>query len=178
MKLVLLDRDGVINHDSTNFIKSQEEFRPIDGSVGAIARLHHAGFLTAVCSNQSGLARGRLSLEDLAAIHGKLAALLAEQDAALDGIYFCPHDPAQGCRCRKPEPGMLIDAMHQLNRQPRDTVFIGDSARDLQAAIAAGCVPILVRTGNGAALADSGVTTGAAHVFRDLAEAADWLLSV
>jgi D-glycero-D-manno-heptose 1,7-bisphosphate phosphatase len=176
MKLVLLDRDGVINHDSVEYVKRPEEFVPIEGSIEAIARLHRAGFRVAVCTNQAGVARGYFDLGDLAAIHRKLADLLAVQGAKLVGLYHCPHGPADGCCCRKPHPGMLLAAMRDHGRAGEDTVFIGDSARDLEAAEAAGCLPILVRTGNGARLADAGEHR-AAMVFRNLAEAADWLLS-
>jgi D-glycero-D-manno-heptose 1,7-bisphosphate phosphatase len=177
MKLVLLDRDGVINHDSPDFIKSASEFVPIEGSIDAIVRLRRGGFRVAVCTNQSGVARGRLTLDDLAAIHRKLAALLADRGAALDAIYYCPHGPDEGCACRKPKPGMLVAAMCDLRQQPENTVFVGDSARDLEAAEAAGCLPLLVRTGNGAALLDSAAPVRAARVFADLAHAADWLLA-
>jgi D-glycero-D-manno-heptose 1,7-bisphosphate phosphatase len=177
MKLVLLDRDGVINHDTVEYVKCPEEFVPIDGSIAAIARLHRAGFRVAVCTNQAGVARGYFGLDDLSAIHRKLADLLAAHGARLDGLYYCPHGPDDGCFCRKPRPGMLLAAMSELGRAGEGAVFIGDSARDLEAAEAAGCLPVLVRTGNGARLADAGEHSRAAMVFRDLAEAADWLLS-
>jgi D-glycero-D-manno-heptose 1,7-bisphosphate phosphatase len=177
MKLVLLDRDGVVNHDSPDFIKSAGEFVPIEGSIDAIARLKRAGLLVALCTNQSGIARGRLSLDALEEIHRTLAALLAEHGAALDALYYCPHGPDDGCACRKPKPGMLLAAMRDLRQPPQETVFIGDSARDLEAAAAAGCLPVLVRTGTGARLlARDGARARAARVFADLAHAADWLL--
>jgi D-glycero-D-manno-heptose 1,7-bisphosphate phosphatase len=177
MKLVLVDRDGVINHDSPEYIKSPAEFAPIAGSIDAIVRLRAAGFRVAVCTNQAGIARGLFSRRDLAAIHRKLEALLAAHGTRLDAIYVCPHGPADGCECRKPKPGMLTSAMNEFGAGPDSTVFIGDSARDIAAARAVGCVPVLVRSGNGAALVAESRDHGAAHVFGDLAAAADWLVA-
>jgi D-glycero-D-manno-heptose 1,7-bisphosphate phosphatase len=149
MKLVLLDRDGVINFDSADYIKSPEEWRPIPGSLEAIARLNRAKIKVALISNQAGVGRGLFSLAMLDSIHQRMKDRLAEHDAHLDAIYFCPHHPDEDCHCRKPEPGMIEQALADFNLSSEDTVFVGDSYKDIQAAHAAGCKPALVLTGNG-----------------------------
>lgn len=149
MKLVLLDRDGVINFDSEHYIKSPAEWKAIPGSLEAIAKLNQAGMKVAVVTNQSGIGRGLYDLETLAAIHHKMETELNAHGGHFDGIYFCPHHPDDQCDCRKPKPGMAIQAMHDFGISPEETIFIGDSYRDLQAAIAARCTPTLVLTGNG-----------------------------
>ncbi len=150
-KLILLDRDGVINFDSPDYIKSPDEWQPIPGSLEAIARLQGAGRLIAVCTNQAGVARGTLSSASLDAIHAKLRRALAECGAVLDHLACCTHHPDLGCRCRKPAPGMLLDCLQLFGIAADDACFVGDSARDLEAAKAAGCRGVLVRTGNGEA---------------------------
>ncbi|MDH3643705.1 MAG: D-glycero-beta-D-manno-heptose 1,7-bisphosphate 7-phosphatase [Gammaproteobacteria bacterium] len=148
-RLILLDRDGVINFDSPDYIKSADEWRPIPGSLEAIATLRSHGAKVAVCTNQAGIARGRFSSADLAAIHAKLNSALAALDTRLDALTFCPHHPDDACDCRKPKPGMLLAMMREFAAEPAQTVFVGDSLRDLQAAHAAGCQAVLVRTGSG-----------------------------
>ena len=148
-RLVLLDRDGVINHDSDAFIKSPEEWLPIDGSLEAIAELCRNGFTVAVASNQSGIGRGLLSSFDLELIHGKMLRLVGEAGGHIDEIMFCPHAPDDGCDCRKPKPGLLQQLADHYAVSLNDVPVIGDSARDLQAAQAVGARPILVLTGNG-----------------------------
>ncbi|HWV14732.1 MAG TPA: D-glycero-beta-D-manno-heptose 1,7-bisphosphate 7-phosphatase [Cellvibrio sp.] len=149
MKLVILDRDGVINHERDDFIKSADEYLPIDGSIEAIARLHKAGFTVVVATNQSGLARGKFDLDDLEAMHEKLTRLVEEQGAELGAIFYCPHAPEDQCKCRKPLPG-LVDAIEaEFNTSAEGCYFVGDSLRDLQAAAIKGCQPALVKTGNG-----------------------------
>ncbi len=147
--LVILDRDGVINRDSSEFVKTADEWQPLPGSIDAIAKLSQAGFTVAVASNQSGLARGLFSRGALDAMHRKLRRLVAAAGGRIDRIVVCPHGPDDGCDCRKPAPGLYLRlARHygvSLDRVPA----IGDSLRDLQAAAAAGATPILVRTGNG-----------------------------
>lgn len=140
MKLVILDRDGVINHDSPHFVKSQQEWVPLPGSVEAIDLLKQRHITVAVATNQSGIARGLLSLDTLRAIHNRIPA---------DHIFYCPHGPDDTCFCRKPKPGLLIQALKKYAIAPQDACMIGDSMRDIQAAIAAQCEPILVLTGNG-----------------------------
>jgi len=148
-KLILLDRDGVINFDSPESIRSAADWTPIPGSLQAIASLKRAGCKVGICSNQSGIGRGLFSTSDLAGIESRLKAQLTALDTTIDIFCYCPHHPDVGCDCRKPKPGMLQKAMRTLGIGPADTFFVGDSHRDLQAALAAGCRPVLVRTGNG-----------------------------
>lgn len=176
MSLVLLDRDGVINEDSPTYIKGAAEWRPIEGSLDAIARLNRAGSTVAICSNQAGVARGILSIENLNEIHEEMRARLAEVGGHIDAIFCCTHSPDERCACRKPAPGLLRRAMAELNHQPDATAFVGDSLRDMQAALAARCVPVLVRTGKGADAEPSARAIGVDRVFDDLASATDWLL--
>ncbi len=149
MKFIILDRDGVINQDSDEFVKSPEEFIPIEGSLAAIARLKQAGFGVVVATNQSGLARGLFDLDTLHRIHDKLQRLLQNEGAHLDGIFFCPHGPDDHCHCRKPKPGLYTDIAERFNIDLSDTIVVGDSYRDLQAALAVGAQPVLVKTGKG-----------------------------
>jgi D-glycero-D-manno-heptose 1,7-bisphosphate phosphatase len=148
-KLILLDRDGVINLDSPEFVKTPQEWQAIPGSLEAIAQLYRSGRHVAVCSNQSGVARGIVSVDMLKAIDAKMLSQLQSYGAELDLVLYCTHHPDDLCGCRKPKPGMLESAMSTLAVKPTDTCFVGDSLRDLQAAEAAGCEPILVKTGNG-----------------------------
>jgi D-glycero-D-manno-heptose 1,7-bisphosphate phosphatase len=149
MKLIILDRDGVINHDSADYIKSADEWVAIDGSIDAIARLYRAGFTVVVATNQAGLAKGKFDLDDLEAMHEKLTQLVEEQGAELGAIFYCPHHPDDKCKCRKPLPG-LVDAIEaEFNISAEGFYFVGDSLRDLQAATVKGCKPLLVKTGNG-----------------------------
>ena len=176
MSLVLLDRDGVINEDSPTYIKRAAEWRPIAGSLDAIARLNRAGRKVAICSNQAGVGRGILSMEGLNEIHREMRERLAEAGGHIDGIFCCIHSPDEGCECRKPAPGLLKRAMAELNHQPDTTTFIGDSLRDMQAALAARCAPVLVRTGNGTDAEPGARAIGVDRIFDDLATATDWLL--
>jgi len=177
MSLVLLDRDGVINEDSTTYIKRPSEWLPIPGSLEAIARLNRAGRSVAICTNQAGIARGLFSQADLDAIHGRLVAAIARLGGRIDGIFCCPHAPDDHCSCRKPAPGLLTRAMRDLTAAPGDTTVIGDSLRDMEAALSAGCLPVLVRTGNGANTEAAARALGVVHIFDDLSSAADWLLT-
>ena len=148
--LVILDRDGVINRDSAEFVKTLDEWQPLPGSIEAIAALSKAGFTVAVASNQSGLARGLLDRTALRAMHRKLRRLVAAKGGRVDRIVVCPHGPDDGCRCRKPAPGLLEQLSRHYGRSLAGVPVIGDSLRDLEAAAAAGAMPVLVRTGNGA----------------------------
>ena len=171
VRLILLDRDGVINFDSPDYIKTADEWRPIPGSLDAIAALRAEGFKVAVCTNQAGIARGKLGESDLAAIHDKMGAALDTLDTRLDGLVFCPHHPDDNCQCRKPQPGMLLEMMQRLSTNARNTIFVGDSVQDAQAAHAAGCRAALVRTGNGRRAEVAARTLGlAVEVFDDLAD--------
>ncbi|MCP4043014.1 MAG: D-glycero-beta-D-manno-heptose 1,7-bisphosphate 7-phosphatase, partial [Gammaproteobacteria bacterium] len=149
MKLIILDRDGVINKDSHNFVKSPDEWQPIPGSLEAIARLNQAGYQVIVATNQSGLGRGLFTIEDLNQIHDKMVLQLATQGGTIEAIFFCPHTPKDNCECRKPKPGLLLDIAASLRIPLTGVPVIGDSKRDLKAAEAAGAHPILVRTGKG-----------------------------
>lgn len=146
MKLVILDRDGVINHDSPHYIKSPEEWVPIPGSLEAIAKLKRAGYHIAVATNQSGIARGYYDLSTLERIHQKMHDALAMLGGKIDTLVFCPHAPDEGCQCRKPAPGLLLEIAKKLQVDLHGVPFIGDSLKDVQAARAVGCRPILVRT--------------------------------
>ena len=148
-RYVLLDRDGVINHDSDEFIKSPEQWLPIEGSLEAIALLNEHGYKVVVITNQSGLARGLLDAETLEKIHAKMRRMAAEKGGKIDAIYFCPHGPDDSCDCRKPKPGLLKAFADDNHVNLSGIAFIGDSLRDLQAAQAAGASPILVKTGKG-----------------------------
>ncbi len=150
MSLVILDRDGVINEDSPDYIKSVDEFIFIPGSVDAIAALNRAGFTVAVATNQSGLGRGLFDLDDLEAMHEKLNVAVNAAGGEIAGIFYCPHTPDDHCACRKPKAGLLDAIAAELDRPLQGAPIIGDSLRDLEAGIARGCAPILVRTGKGA----------------------------
>ena len=177
MPLIILDRDGVINYDSADFIKSEDEWIPIPGSLEAIARLSKNGYRVIVITNQSGISRKKLTIDDLNAIHQKMITHLAQYGGSIEAIAFCPHDPRQGCDCRKPKPGMLLDIAKRLQISLNGFYCVGDSQRDLDAAEAAGAKPVLVRTGNGAVLDDSGVVPIDIPVYTDLAEFVDNLLN-
>lgn len=148
-ELIILDRDGVINRDSKEFVKNTNEWIPLDGSIQAIADLSQAGFTVAVASNQSGLARGLFDPNALDAMHSKLNTLVEGAGGKVDRIVVCPHGPDDGCRCRKPKPGMIQDLLEHYGVEARSVRVVGDSLRDLEAAAAAGATPVLVRTGNG-----------------------------
>ncbi|WP_423822341.1 D-glycero-beta-D-manno-heptose 1,7-bisphosphate 7-phosphatase [Salinisphaera sp. SPP-AMP-43] len=172
---VILDRDGVVNHDSEAFIKSPAEWQPLPGSLEAIARLKHTGLRVVIASNQSGLGRGLFDYDDLFAIHDKMARQLGELGIQLDGVFFCPHTTEDQCRCRKPRPGLLEDILGRWNLRPSDCVMIGDSSRDIEAAQALGVHAIGVRSGKPIDPARSCWT--AVPVFDDLSAAVDCLLS-
>lgn len=149
LRAIILDRDGVINEDSDEFIKSVAEFRPISGSLDAIAAFKKRGLIVAIASNQSGLARGLFSLQTLDAMHAYLHKLLAEKGTQLDYIAICQHGPDDHCACRKPKPGLLIEICQHLNLKPEECLFVGDSFRDYEAAKAINMPFILVKTGKG-----------------------------
>lgn len=171
MKLVILDRDGVINHDSAEFIKNPDEWRPITGSLEAIARLTQAGYHVVVATNQSGVGRGLLDMTTLSAIHDKMHKALAHAGGRIDAVFYCPHAQEADCNCRKPKPGMLEDIARRFNVDLAGVPCIGDSLRDLQAAVQVDALPILVLTGKGKKTkADGGLPAGTL-VFADLDEA-------
>ncbi|OUD12503.1 D-glycero-beta-D-manno-heptose 1,7-bisphosphate 7-phosphatase [Thioflexithrix psekupsensis] len=148
-KLVILDRDGVVNYDSANYIKSAEEWHAIPGSLEAIARLNQAGYRIVIATNQSGLSRGLFTPDDLTEIHLKMHRELAAVGGHIEAIFFCPHADTEQCQCRKPKPGLLHDIANRLGLSLSGVYLVGDALRDLQAAIVAGARPVLVLTGKG-----------------------------
>lgn len=149
MKLLILDRDGVINQDSDDYIKSVEEWIPLPGAIDAIARLSKAGWTVAVATNQSGLARGFYDEATLQAMHQRLRQLVTAQGGKLGLIVHCPHGPDDKCSCRKPMPGMLLEIAEHYRAALKGVWFVGDTSSDLQAAVAVDCQPVLVKTGKG-----------------------------
>ena len=176
MKLIILDRDGVINVDSADFIKSPAEWLPIPGSLEAIARLNQAGFRVVVASNQSGIARELFDMTVLNAIHQKMHALAQQVGATIDAIFFCPHAGADNCDCRKPKAGMFDEIGQRYKISLKGVPTVGDSLRDLEAGFSSGCTPYLVLTGKGEKTrAGEGLPPGTL-VFPDLAATVNHLL--
>ncbi len=151
MKLVILDRDGTVNEDRDDFVKTPEEWVPQPGALEAIAKLNHAGWHVVIASNQSGLGRGLFDVSALNAMHAKMHKLLAAVGGRIDAVFYCPHAPDDGCACRKPQPGLFLQIGERLGVELRNVPTAGDSVRDLQAGAAAGCEPHLVLTGKAAA---------------------------
>ena len=176
MKLIILDRDGVINQDSDNFIKSVDEFIPLPGSLEAITKLKKAGYTIAVATNQSGIARGLYNLDTLNQMHDKLATLLREIGGKVDYIAYCPHGPDDNCDCRKPKPGMYKDIANHFSTSLEDVPVIGDSLRDLQAAQSVNAKPYLVKTGKGERTIAKGEGLDGVPVYDDLAAVVNELL--
>jgi D-glycero-D-manno-heptose 1,7-bisphosphate phosphatase len=172
MKLVILDRDGVINFDSHDFIKSPEEWRPIPGSLEAIAKLNHAGYQVVLATNQSGVGRGLFEVSTLNAIHDRMHRALAQMGGRIDAIFFCPHAQDANCACRKPKAGLLVEIARRFNVDLKGVPTIGDSLRDLQAAAAVGAEPVLVLTGKGEQTRTAGDLPPGSHIYTDLAAAA------
>jgi len=150
MKICILDRDGTINEDSEDFVKSPGEWRPLPGSLEAIARLNHAGWHVVIVTNQSGLGRGLFDMSELNAMHAKMHAMLAAVGGKVDAIFFCPHTPEDNCSCRKPLPGLYQQIADRYGVDLRGMPTVGDSVRDLVAGTAIGCQPHLVLTGKSA----------------------------
>ena len=176
IKLIILDRDGVINHDSPDFIKSPAEWQPIPGSLEAIARLNQAGYRVVVASNQSGIARELFDMTILNAIHQKMHNLAQQVGATIDAIFFCPHAAADSCDCRKPKPGMFAEIAKRYNVSLKGVPTVGDSLRDLQAGYISGCTPYLVLTGKGEKTQETGGLPPGTLVFPDLAATVQHLL--
>jgi D-glycero-D-manno-heptose 1,7-bisphosphate phosphatase len=172
MKLVVLDRDGVINVDSDQYVKSPEEWTPIPGSLEAIARLTQAGFHVVVATNQAGLGRGLFDMATLNAMHNKMHKAVNQLGGRIDAVFFCPHTQDAGCACRKPQPGMLLEIAERFKIPLADVPAIGDSLRDLQAASAAGARPVLVLTGKGKQTLEAGGLPEGTEIYKDLAAAA------
>ena len=167
-RLLILDRDGVINADSPDYVRSVQDWLPLPGSIEAIAKASRSGWQVAVATNQSGLARGYFGLAELQEMHDELRRRVAALGGRLDTIVWCPHGPGRGCDCRKPAPGMLLELLNRFEADPAKTPFVGDSLRDMQAAVAANCQPVLVKTGNGSAAALCDELPSDTKVYRDL----------
>lgn len=176
MKLVILDRDGVINYDSDEYIKSVDEFVFIPGSVEAIARLNQAGYRVAVATNQSGIGRGYFDLDTLNQMHAKLTRALAAIGGQIEMIAYCPHAPDDECECRKPKTGMLLDIARRLSVSLHNIPVIGDSLRDLESARSVGAQPILVKTGKGERTLAKGKGLENIPVYENLSAAVDALI--
>lgn len=169
MKLIILDRDGVINFDSDQFIKKPEEWKPIPGSLEAIARLNQADYRVVVATNQSGIGRGLFDMPTLNAIHDKMHKACALVGARIDAVFFCPHTASSDCQCRKPKPGMLEEIVARYNITNLKTVpVVGDSLRDLQCAAELGATPYLVLTGKGLGTQAAGGLPEGTKIFPDL----------
>ena len=180
MKLVILDRDGTINIDSDEFVKSPEEWMPLPGALDAIAKLNHAGWHVVIASNQSGLGRGLFDVASLNAIHSKMHKALAAAGGRVDAVFYCPHVPEDGCRCRKPLPGLFEQIGERYGIDLKGVPAVGDSLRDLQAGAAVGCDAHLVLTGKSAQYRGQAVPPGCppgTQVHEDLAAFASLLLS-
>ena len=152
VKLVILGRDGILNHFRENHVTAPEEWRPIPGALEAVARLNHAGWHVVVATNQSGIGRGMIDMAAVNAVHAYMNQQLMVQGGRLDAVFFCPHTPEDDCECRKPRPGMLLDIGRRYGLDLAQVPMVGDTLRDLQAAHHAGCLPHLVRSGRAAAL--------------------------
>ena len=176
LKLIILDRDGVINQDSDDFIKSPKEWLPIPGSLEAIARMNQAGYRVVVASNQSGIAREYFDMGTLNTIHQKMHSHAQQVGAAIDAIFFCPHAAADHCDCRKPKPGMFHEISQRYKTVLKGVPTVGDSLRDLQAGFVSGCVPYLVLTGKGQKTQATGGLPPGTLVFADLAAAVTHIL--
>ncbi|ARU22203.1 D-glycero-beta-D-manno-heptose 1,7-bisphosphate 7-phosphatase [Ralstonia pseudosolanacearum] len=176
-KLVILDRDGVINLDSDQFIKSPDEWIAIEGSLEAIAELNQAGYQVVVATNQSGIGRGLFEAAALNAMHEKMYKALASQGGRVDAVFFCPHTAAEGCDCRKPKAGMFREIARRFDVDLAGVPVVGDSLRDLQAGAEVGAVPHLVLTGKGAKTLQAGNLPPGTHVHLDLRAFARALLS-
>ncbi len=181
LKLVILDRDGTINAESDDYVKTVDEWEPLPGALEGIARLNHAGWHVVIATNQSGLGRGLFDMATLNGMHGKMHHALAQVGGRVDAVFFCPHPPDEGCACRKPLPGLFEQIGERYGVELRGLPAIGDSLRDLQAAAAVGCETHLVRTGKCAGLDDAALAALVAQVpgtlvHADLGAAAEFIV--
>ena len=184
MKLVIIDRDGTINSESADFIKSPDEWMPLPGALEAIARLNHAGWHVVVASNQSGLGRGLFDVASLNAVHAKMYKMLAAVGGRIDAVFYCPHTPDDNCHCRKPEPGLFEQIGERYGIDLKGVAVVGDALRDVVAGARAGCEPHLVLTGNGAAYREGALPVilpetfpANTRVHEDLSAFADWMVA-
>lgn len=178
MKLIILDRDGVINYDSDAFIKSPAEWIPIPGSLEAIARLNQTGYRVVVSTNQSGVARGYFNMMTLNAIHQKMHTAAQAVGAEIDAVFFCPHAADDNCDCRKPKAGMLRAVARRFNINLKGVPTVGDSLRDLQAGFLVGCEPFLVLTGKGERTLEKGGLPPGTAIYPNLSAVVDHLLAI
>ena len=179
-KLIILDRDGTINHDSDDYVKSPDEWQALPGAIDAIARLNHAGWHTVIATNQSGLGRGLFDVATLNLIHEKLNKALAKAGGRVDAIFYCPHTPDDHCQCRKPLPGLFEQISDRFGVDLSEVHAVGDTLRDAQAAAAVGCQTHLVRTGKSEGLMNNALPEhfpASTQVHTDLNAFADWLLN-
>ena len=177
MKLAILDRDGVINFDSDHYIKSPAEWRPIPGSIEAIARLHQNGYRVAVATNQSGIGRGLFDMATFNAINDKMMEMVFRQGGRIDALFFCPHTAVEQCNCRKPRTGMYEEIGARFHTELKGVPCVGDSLKDMQAADAVGAQAILVLTGKGRKTQEDGGLPKKTLVFEDLAEASRHIIA-
>jgi D-glycero-D-manno-heptose 1,7-bisphosphate phosphatase len=182
MKLVILDRDGTINEDRDDFVKSADEWVPLPGALQAIARLNHAGWHTVIATNQSGIGRGLFDMAALNAMHLKMNHLLQQLGGRIDAVFFCPHTPQDGCSCRKPLPGLIEQIGERYDVELSEVPVVGDSLRDIQAGVAAGCQPHFLRSSSALRSGDEVVaellaSVPGAQVHADLAAFAEALIT-
>lgn len=175
--IIVLDRDGVINYDSDDYVKSVEEWIPLPRSMEAIGQLSKAGYEIAIATNQSGIARGYFDLDTLNAMHQKMVDLASEHGGTIQYIHFCPHGPDDHCDCRKPKAGLIDQIERKVNQTIAGSYMVGDSLRDLEAGVSKGLKPVLVLTGKGQRTLDKGVDLEDLQVFDDLMAFSEWLIS-
>lgn len=178
MKLVVLDRDGVINEARDDVIKDPQDFVPIEGSLEAIARLTQNHYRVVVITNQSGIAHGLLTIDDVGRVHAYMQQLVAAKGGRIDAILFCPHAPDDDCSCRKPKPGMLHSLMDRLNIELNGVPLVGDSLRDVQTAMVVGATPVLVKSGHGTQTLEENKHLDSVEVYADLAEFTEQTLAL
>jgi len=181
MRLIILDRDGTINEDSADYVKSPSEWQPLPGALEAIARLNHAGWHVVVATNQSGLGRGLFDVASLNAMHAKMHTMLGGGGGRVDAVFYCPHAPDERCHCRKPEPGLFEQIGERYGLDLRGVPAVGDAPRDLVAAVTAGCEPHLVLTGKAAGYRGRALPEGYpadTMVHEDLAAFANYIVGL
>jgi D-glycero-D-manno-heptose 1,7-bisphosphate phosphatase len=177
MKLVILDREGVLNRTVDGYVLAPDQWEPLPGSLEAIARLNHGGYRVAVATNQAPLSRGLLDMVTLNAIHQRMSRLVEAVGGRIDAIAVCPHSPEQACECRKPRPGMLLELIERFGAEPAETTTVGDTPADIEAGVAAGCRTWLVLSGHGRETLAAGQTPPTVAVAEDLAAVAQALLA-
>jgi D-glycero-D-manno-heptose 1,7-bisphosphate phosphatase len=180
-KLVILGRDGILNQYREDHVKEPSEWVPVPGALDAVARLNHAGWHAVVATNQAGIGRGMIDMASLNAVHAHMMRTLMQQGGRIDAVFLCPHTPEEHCDCRKPLPGLMLDIGRRYGADLTQVPLVGDTARDMLAARAAGCQPHLLRTGRGAALDEAQLQQLAAQVpglqvHEDLSAFVDYLL--